>query len=74
MKASMPPSEQQQQQPLPMKEYDPNEFVMPQQMTSPPMPMPMPMPPSEETRKVRFQEDTDSIFLKLKRKPMDHDE
>jgi len=67
MKASMPPSEQ---QPLPMKEYDPNEFVMPQQMTSPPMPM----PPSEETRKVRFQEDTDSIFLKLKRKPMAHDE
>jgi len=74
MKASMPPSEQQQQQPLPMKEYDPNEFVMPQQITSALMPMPMPMPPSEETRKVRFQEDTDSIFLKLKRKPMDHDE
>jgi hypothetical protein len=72
MKASMPPSQlQQQQQPLPLKEYDPNEFVVPaqmpqQQMTSPPMPM----PPSEETRKVRFQEDTDSIFLKLKRKPM----
>jgi len=69
MKASMPPSEQQQQQPLPMKEYDPNEFVMPQQITS----APMPMPPSEETRKVRFQEDTDSIFLKLKRKPMTDD-
>lgn len=66
MKATMPPSQLQQQQPLPLKEYDPNEFVMPQQMSSPPMPM----PPSEETRKVRFQEDTDSIFLKLKRKPM----
>ena len=70
MKASMPPSQLQQQQPLPQKEYDPNEFVMPQQqMMSPPMPM----PPSEETRKVRFQEDTDSIFLKLKRKPMMED-
>jgi len=69
MKATMPPSEQQQQQPLPMKEYDPNEFVVPQQMTS----ALMPMPPSEETRKVRFQEDTDSIFLKLKRKPMADD-
>jgi len=70
MKATMPPSQlQQQQQPLPLKEYDPNEFVMPQQMTSPPMPM----PPSEETRKVRFQEDTDSIFLKLKRKPITDD-
>lgn len=69
MKATMPPSQLQQQQPLPLKEYDPNEFVIPQQMTSPPMPM----PPSEETRKVRFQEDTDSIFLKLKRKPMADD-
>jgi len=70
MKATMPPAQlQQQQQPLPQKEYDPNEFVMPQQMMSPPMPM----PPSEETRKVRFQEDTDSIFLKLKRKPMADD-
>jgi hypothetical protein len=70
MKASMPPSEQQrQQQPLPLKEYDPNEFVMPQQLTSPPIPI----PPSEDTRKVRFREDTDSIFLKLKRKPMADD-
>lgn len=68
MKASMPPTQQQQQQPLPQKEYDPNEFVaqLPQQM---PVLLP-PLPPSEETRKVRFQEDTDSIFLKLKRKPM----
>jgi hypothetical protein len=70
MKATMPPSEQQrQQQPLPLKEYDPNEFVMPQQLTSPPIPI----PPSEDTRKVRFREDTDSIFLKLKRKPMADD-
>ena len=67
MKASMPPSQLQQQQPLPQKEYDPNEFVMPAQM---PQQMLPPLPPSEETRKVRFQEDTDSIFLKLKRKPM----
>ena len=72
MKASMPPSQlQQQQQPLPLKEYDPNEFVVPTQITHT-MP-PMPPPPSEETRKVRFQEDTDSIFLKLKRKPMADD-
>ena len=70
MKASMPPSQLQQQQPLPQKEYDPNEFVVPQQQM---MSSPMPMPPSEETRKVRFQEDTDSIFLKLKRKPMMED-
>ena len=70
IKATMPPVQQQQQQlPLPQKEYDPNEFVaeMPQQM---PMLLSPPLPPSEETRKVRFQEDTDSIFLKLKRKPM----
>lgn len=73
MKATMPPSQlQQQQQPLPLKEYDPNEFVVPTQITHT-MP-PMPMSPSEETRKVRFQEDTDSIFLKLKRKPMADDE
>ena len=67
MKATMPPSQLQQQQPLPLKEYDPNEFVVPAQM---PQQMLPPLPPSEETRKVRFQEDTDSIFLKLKRKPM----
>lgn len=72
MKASMPLSQQQQQQqqPLPLKEYDPNEFIVPQQMLQSPPPLP---PPSEETRKVRFQEDTDSIFLKLKRKPMADD-
>lgn len=70
MKASMPPS--QQQQPLPLKEYDPNEFI-PAQMASPPMPLPSSLH-SEETRKVRFQEDTNPIFLKLKRKPMINDE
>ena len=68
MKATMPPPSQ--QQPLPMKEYDPNEFVVPAQM---PQQM-LPPPPSEETRKVRFQDDMDSIFLKLKRKPMAEDE
>ena len=71
MKASIPPSQLEQQQPLPLKEYDPNEFVVPAQM---PQQMTSPLPPSEETRKVRFQEDTDSIFLKLKRKPMVEDE
>jgi hypothetical protein len=68
MKATMPPPSQ--QQPLPLKEYDPNEFVVPAQM---PQQM-LPPPPSEETRKVRFQDDMDSIFLKLKRKPMAGDE
>jgi hypothetical protein len=67
MKSTMPPSQHQQQQPLPLKEYDPNEFVVPAQMPQQMSPL---LPPSEETRKVRFQEDTDSIFLKLKRKPM----
>lgn len=73
MKASMPPSAAQQtQQPLPLKEYDPNEFIPDIQMQQQQVP---PFPNSgEETRKVRFQEDTDSIFLKLKRKPMMHDD
>jgi hypothetical protein len=68
MKASMPPS----QQPLPIKEYNPNEFV---QADTASVTLPMPPLPlqSEDTRKVRFQEDTDSIFLKLKRKPMADD-
>jgi DNA repair exonuclease SbcCD ATPase subunit len=65
MKASMPASVAQQQHSL--KEYDPNDFVA--DMPIPPIP-PVASFPSEETRKVRFQEDTDSIFLKLKRKPM----
>ena len=71
MKASMPPSQQQQQ---PLKEYNPNEFAQADTATLPMPPMP-PMPlQSEETRKVRFQEDMDSIFLKLKRKPMADDD
>jgi len=71
MKASMPPSQQQQQQQLqPLKEYNPNEFVSDTASLTLPMPPLPPPPPSEETRKVRFREDTDSIFLKLKRKPM----
>lgn len=68
MKASMPPSQQQHLQPL--KEYNPNEFVSDTASLTLPMPPLPPPPPSEETRKVRFREDTDSIFLKLKRKPM----
>ena len=59
LKATMPASEQ---QPIPLKEYNPHEFVAQLPVSS--------LPPSEDTRKVRFQEDTDSIFLKLKRKPM----
>ena len=75
MKASLPPSQQQQQQQQPMKEYNPNEFVPDIDSLSRPMlPTPPPPPPSEDTRKVRFQEDTDSIFLKLKRKPMADDD
>ena len=68
LKASMPPSEQQQQQ---QKEYNPNEYVSDTASLTLPLPMPMSsLPPSEDTRKVRFREDMDSIFLKLKRKPM----
>jgi hypothetical protein len=73
MKASMPPSEQQQHQQL--KEYNPNEYVSDTASLTLPLPMPMSsIPPSEDTRKVRFREDTDSIFLKLKRKPMADEE
>ena len=72
LKASMPPSEQQQQ---PTKEYNPNEYVSDTASLTLPLPMPMSsLPPSEDTRKVRFREDTDSIFLKLKRKPMADEE
>jgi hypothetical protein len=73
IKASMPPSQQQEQQfAIPMKEYNPNEYVTDNASLTLPLPMaPLPPPPpSEDTRKVRFREDTDSIFLKLKRKPM----
>lgn len=74
MKASMPPSEQQQQHQQ-LKEYNPNEYVSDTASLTLPLPMPMSsMPPSEDTRKVRFREDTDSIFLKLKRKPMADEE
>jgi hypothetical protein len=74
IKASMPPSEQQQLA-IPMKEYNPNEYVSDTASLTLPLPMPMSsMPPSEDTRKVRFREDTDSIFLKLKRKPMADEE
>ena len=72
MKASMPPS-QQQQHIQPLKEYNPNEFVSDTASLTLPMP-PLPPPPSEDTRKVRSQEDMDSIFLKLKRKPMTGDD
>ena len=76
IKASMPPSEQQQQQfAIPTKEYIPNEYVSDTASLTLPLPMPMSsLPPSEDTRKVRFREDTDSIFLKLKRKPMADEE
>jgi hypothetical protein len=60
LKATMPPASE--QQPIPLKEYNPHEFVAELPVSS--------LPPSEDTRKVRFQEDTDSIFLKLKRKQM----
>ena len=74
LKASMPPSEQPQLA-IPMKEYNPNEYVSDTASLTLPLPMPMSsMPPSEDTRKVRFREDTDSIFLKLKRKPMADEE
>jgi hypothetical protein len=70
IKASMPPSQQQEQQfAIPMKEYNPNEYMADNASFTLPLPLPPP-PPSEDTRKVRFREDTDSIFLKLKRKPM----
>jgi hypothetical protein len=73
IKASMPPSQQQEKQfAIPMKEYNPNEYMADNASFTLPLPMapPPPLPPSEDTRKVRFREDTDSIFLKLKRKPM----
>jgi hypothetical protein len=65
MKAMMPPSQQPQQPPA---EYNPNDIT-------PPTTMPATLPPpglkSIDTRKVRFQEEeTNPIFLKLKKKPM----
>jgi hypothetical protein len=66
MKAMMPPSQQPQQPPP--AEYNPNDIT-------PPTTMPATLPPpglkSIDTRKVRFQEEeTNPIFLKLKKKPM----
>jgi len=71
IKATMPPTaqrqQQQQQQPT---EYNPNDVM-------PPGPPSIAVPPTSppalqtiDTRKVRFQEDTTPIFLKLKRKPL----
>ncbi len=84
IKATMPPSEQQQQQRHPA-EYNPNDITP---TTIPAMTIPHPALQSVDTRKVpedmrkvpedmrrvRFQEeDTNPIFLKLKRKPMVED-
>jgi hypothetical protein len=68
IKATLPPTAQtQQQQPA---EYNPND-VMP---NGPPSialpPTPPPALQTIDTRKVRFQEETTPIFLKLKRKPL----
>jgi hypothetical protein len=66
IKAAMPQPQQPQQHPA---EYNPND-VMPHedagQMPTPPLAL-----QTVDTRKVRFQEDTNPIFLKLKRKPME---
>lgn len=84
IKATMPASEQQQQQRHPT-EYNPNDITP---TTIPAMTIPHPALQSvdtrkvhedirkvpEDIRKVRFQEeDTNPIFLKLKRKPMVED-
>ena len=74
IKATMPPSAQQQQQQQQQQqhhtEYNPND-VMPNGPPSIALP-PTPPPGLQtiDTRKVRFQEDTTPIFLKLKRKPL----
>jgi len=72
IKASMPPMAQtQQHQQQHPTEYNPND-VLPN--GPPPITLPPPPPPALQTidtRKVRFQEDTTPIFLKLKRKPME---
>lgn len=68
MKATMPPEYRQSLEKTP--EYNPNDVVVPSTTT----PLIQPRPQSEDTRRVRFQEDNDTdhnpILLKLKRKPM----
>lgn len=68
MKATMPPEYRQSLEKTP--EYNPNDVVVPSTTTS----LIQPRPQSEDTRRVRFQEDNDTdhnpILLKLKRKPM----
>ena len=68
MKASMPPEERRRQQ-TQTAEYNPDD-VSP--VDASPTPMPPPALQSVDTRKVRFQEE-DTVFLKLKRKPMVED-
>jgi hypothetical protein len=68
IKSTMPPTAQQQQQQQHPAEYNPNDITPNEdagQMLTPP-----PALQTVDTRKVRFQEDTNPIFLKLKRKPM----
>jgi len=65
IKATMPASEHLLHL-QPLKEYNPNEFTP----DTDSLRLPMPPPPNEDTRKVRFREDMDSIFPKLKRKPI----
>jgi len=68
MKATMPPEYRQSLEKTP--EYNPNDIVVPSTT-----PLIQPRPQSEDTRRVRFQEDDDTdhnpILLKLKRKPME---
>ena len=68
MKATMPPEYRQSLEKTP--EYNPNDVVAVPSTT----PLIQPRPQSEDTRRVRFQEDNDTehnpILLKLKRKPM----
>jgi len=61
IKAAMPSP--QKQQPT---EYNPNDI----NQSNDAMPSPPPALKTLDTRKVRFQEDTNPIFLKLKRKPI----
>lgn len=67
IKSSMPPT---QPQPLSTTtEYNPND-ITPSAIPTISPPTPPPGLQSVDTRKVRFQEDTTPIFLKLKRKPI----